>query len=122
MKVGASGQKATTVINCLKESFGAVVNTCKSEVYTVFELPVNSSPSSTVYTLSVQNYADGTGKARANCVVWSFDGLGHGEAGTNATFNAIGAQTLEFTSVAFGNAISLHCYIPVNEGIASITW
>lgn len=104
---------------CVQESYGAVVNKCTYEVRLAFELPVDND---VVHTVSVQNYVKGTGTTGANCSVWSYDGNGNGQAGKSLTFSPNGQQTLNFTSILFGNNISLLCHIPVGEGIGAITW
>jgi hypothetical protein len=65
---------------------------------------------------------NGTGSVGTSCSVWSYDGNGTGRQGTNLTFVPHGAETLTFTSVLFGDGISLLCDVPPGEGIGSLTW
>jgi hypothetical protein len=104
---------------CLTEQWGALVNNCGYQVSVVFNLPVEHKR---VHTVKAQNYVGGTGTSGTVCNVWSYDGNGGGEEGTNLTFNISGAQTLTFTSVLFGNSISLLCDLPSGEGLGAITW
>ena len=80
---------------CVVESYGAVVNRCPYTVGVMFDIPVDSTyPHNTVWA---QNYVHGTGTIGTYCALYTFDGNGNGSLGTQATFNASGPQTLQFT-------------------------
>jgi hypothetical protein len=107
-------------LNCLNESTGAVINNCKYQLILAFDLPIDHQ--GIVHTVSVQNYANGTGTVGANCNTWSYDGNGGDAEGTYIYFNPNGAQTLSSTAALFGDTITLFCTLPVGEGVSSITW
>lgn len=107
---------------CITESEGAVINNCKYEVSVVFDSPVIFRKDPIVHYITAQNYVNGTGTVGATCNIWSYDGNGGGKEGTNSRFNPNGAQALTFTSLKFGNTISLLCDLPVGEGISALHW
>jgi hypothetical protein len=101
------------------ESWGAVVNNCTYEVDISFDLVIDHL---IVHKVKAQNYVNGTGTTGASCAAWTFDGDGNGKGGPALVFNPNGAQTLTFTTVPFGNNLSLLCNLPSGEGISSIRW
>jgi len=107
---------------CLTESEGAVINNCTYQVSVVFDSPIIFRKDPIIHTITAQNYVHGTGAVGATCTIWSYDGNGNGEFGTNQTFKPNGAQALNFTSLRFGNTISLLCDLPVGEGISALQW
>jgi hypothetical protein len=105
--------------NCITESYGAVVNNCAYQVSVSFDLIIDHP---IVHTVKAQNYVSGTGTIGTSCAVWSYDGNGSGRASPILGFKPNGEQTLTFSSILFGDTISLLCDSPSGEGVSSITW
>jgi hypothetical protein len=115
----ATGHTTEAAYGCVAESYGAVVNNCKYEVFLEFDTPMDNN---VAHTLSVQNYVHGTGTTGATCQTWSYDGNGNGQPGTPETFDPTGAQTLTLTSIVFGDNVALLCNVPPGQGISAINY
>jgi hypothetical protein len=107
--------------NCVRESFGAAVNKCNSDINLTFEMLVDTASYKYV---TVVDFDGGYGTLTCGPVAFS----GQSDVFVGApplTFNPSGQQALHFQPlpVYSGWGMSLYCWsISPGRGIATINW
>ena len=107
-------------IDCVSESFGAVVNARCAPMSMAFEMVVDTPG---WHSIGVWDSPGGYGSFQ--CQAFSFSGVNDGiYLGTRVTFAAVGQQSQNFTTYVYpGWAMSLYCYeVPEGRGIANVNW